>query len=172
MTKPVFILVAGVNGAGKSTLYSVYPAFFEGSIRLNADEILRDFGGDWRVTSDNAKAMRMEVNMIKQYFQEKTSFHMETTLAGNAHSHLKRINKAKELGYHTIMHYIRLDSAEEAISRVHDRVNKGGHGVESEVIRKRYESSLSNFEVLKDKVDEVFIWENKDKEGFELVNQF
>ncbi|MEQ9764692.1 zeta toxin family protein [Streptococcus sp. ZJ151] len=168
MTKPVFIIVAGVNGAGKSTLYSVFPTFFEGSTRLNADEILRGFGGDWRIASDNAKAMRMEVKLIKKYFQDKTSFHMETTLAGNAHSHLKRLNKAKELGYHTVMHYIRLDSAEEAIKRVKNRVRKGGHGVDDDLIRKRYKSSLQNFEVLKNKFDEVYVWENFSGKGFKL----
>ncbi|WP_438834794.1 zeta toxin family protein [Streptococcus pluranimalium] len=168
MKKPAFIVVAGVNGAGKSTLYSVFPTFFENSIRLNADEILKSLGGDWRRDSDNAKAMRMEVKLIKQYFQEKTSFHMETTLAGNAHSHSKRINKAKELGYYTIMHYIRIDSAEEAIKRVKNRVRKGGHGVDNDVIRKLYKSSLQNFEVLKNEFDDVYVWDNLSEEGFKL----
>lgn len=41
MSKPVYIVVAGVNGAGKSTLYRAFPELFSGTKRLNADEILR-----------------------------------------------------------------------------------------------------------------------------------
>ncbi|WP_277281140.1 zeta toxin family protein [Streptococcus hyointestinalis] len=78
--KPQFIIVAGINGAGKSTLYKVSPFWFEDSIRLNADEILRKFGGDWRNKKDTSKAMRIEVEMIKDAFNQRASFHIETTL--------------------------------------------------------------------------------------------
>ena len=43
-----YIIVAGINGAGKSTLYRGFPYLFENTIRINADEILRGFGGDWK----------------------------------------------------------------------------------------------------------------------------
>ena len=43
-----FTIVAGVNGAGKSTLYQLDPDL-KCENRVNADEILKEFGGDWKV---------------------------------------------------------------------------------------------------------------------------
>jgi hypothetical protein len=34
---------------------------FDKTIRINADEILRQMGGDWHKDSDNLKAMREEI---------------------------------------------------------------------------------------------------------------
>ena len=45
--KPQYIIVAGINGAGKSTLYDTFPILFDKTKRINADEILRQMGGDW-----------------------------------------------------------------------------------------------------------------------------
>lgn len=59
--KPQYIIVAGINGAGKSTLYDTFPILFDKTKRTNADEILRQMGGDWHKDSDNLKAMREEI---------------------------------------------------------------------------------------------------------------
>lgn len=45
---PSMFVIAGVNGAGKSTLYEVHPELFSNTERINADEVLRQSGGDWR----------------------------------------------------------------------------------------------------------------------------
>ena len=54
---PLMLIVAGVNGAGKSTLYEVHPELFSNTERINADEVLRQSGGDWKNPNDNFKAM-------------------------------------------------------------------------------------------------------------------
>lgn len=46
--KNKYVIVAGINGAGKSTLYRLQPELFENTTRINADEILKQMGGDWR----------------------------------------------------------------------------------------------------------------------------
>lgn len=60
--KPQYIIVAGINGAGKSTLYDTFPSLFDKTKRINADELLRQMGGDWHKDSDNLKAMKEEIN--------------------------------------------------------------------------------------------------------------
>lgn len=171
MSKPLFIILAGVNGSGKSTLCVSRPGYFKNITRVNADEILKSFGGNWRNYADNAKAMRIEVARIKDLFENRKSFYMETTLAGNAHSHIKRITKAKALGYQVIIHYITVSSPEMAIERVTHRVKHNGHGIPDDVIRRRYYSSKSNFELVKKYADIVYEWDNSNKNGFVTVNK-
>lgn len=50
MTK-YYTVYAGVNGAGKSTLYRMQDEINDEK-RVNSDEILRSFGGDWRNEHD------------------------------------------------------------------------------------------------------------------------
>ncbi len=170
MRKPQFIIVAGINGAGKSTLYQVSPFLFDGSLRLNADEILRQFGGNWKEPSDTFKAMRREVELINDAFSTKASFHIETTLSGNSKGHIKRINKAHELGYQVTLHYVYLDNVETAVTRVKHRVALGGHGIEEDVIRKRYPRSIANLNNIKGLVDDYYIWDNSNN-GYVLTEE-
>ena len=90
---PSMFVIAGVNGAGKSTLYEVHPELFSNTERLNADEVLRQSGGDWRNPNDNFKAMKEVVSAINTLIATKTSFHWETTLSGNFHSLEKLFSK-------------------------------------------------------------------------------
>lgn len=93
--------------------------------------------------------------------------HIETTLAGNGKTHLELINRAKANGYQTTLVYISLDNAETAIQRVTERVAKGGHGVESKLIIKRFKQSLENLPVIASRCDQILIYDNTIK--MELV---
>lgn len=64
MRKNKYIIVAGINGAGKSTLYRLQPELFSDTQRINADEILKNMGGNWRNPTDNLKAMREEIKIL------------------------------------------------------------------------------------------------------------
>lgn len=158
--KKQYILIAGVNGAGKSTLYLSHPEFFKGTLRLNADEILQENNGDWRIVADTMKSMRELIGRMNHYFEEGTSFHHETTLAGNVHGYQKRLKQAKRLGYETTLIYLYLADADLAVERVAKRVAKGGHGVEEAVIRRRYEQSIKHFKELHPQFDNVFVLDN------------
>lgn len=90
---PLMLIVAGVNGAGKSTLYEVHPELFSNTERINADEVLKQSGGDWKNPNDNFKAMKEVLVKINTLIATKTSFHWETTLSGNFHSLEKLLKK-------------------------------------------------------------------------------
>lgn len=48
-------------------------------------------------------------------------------------------------GYHIILMFVYLATADENVARVRDRVRKGGHHVPEADIRRRYLRSKSNF---------------------------
>lgn len=159
--------MAGVNGSGKSTFYDTFPDFFMDTKRINSDEILRSNGWDWRKMSDNMKAMREVIQLMNHAIENRISFHQETTLSGQGQK--KWIEKAKQNGFEVILLYVGLKDADLAIERVQQRVAKGGHGIPQETIRKRFQQSLKNLELIASLCDRVEIYDNTD--GFTVVYQ-
>ena len=156
---PTYTIFAGVNGAGKTTLYStLIQENHDFGVRVNSDEIVISSGGDWRDKSDQAKAMKMAVKLIKDCMNKGISFNQETTLTGK--SMINNILKAKKLGYKIIMNYVGLSSPELAIQRVAHRVSMGGHGIPEEDIKRRYYVSLSKLRELMPLIDELYIYDN------------
>ncbi len=155
--KQEYILFAGVNGAGKTTLFRCF-SYEEKPLRVNSDEILIEQGGDWRNAADQGAAMKEAVRRMREYMDKKASFQQETTLTGS--SILPTIRKAKEAGYCVKMYYVGLESADLAVERVAQRVQKGGHGIKEEDIRRRYEHSLKNLKKAILLCDFVRIYDN------------
>ena len=139
--KPQYIIIGGVNGAGKSTLYRTNPQIFGATRRLNAD-------------------MRDTVQDLRQALAAGESIHQETTLAGNAKSFQNLIDRAHAQGYEVTLLYVTLNSADIAVDRVAARVAKGGHGVDEADIRRRYDSSHANLQVLASSVDILRVFDN------------
>lgn len=173
------IIVAGINGAGKSTLYRARPELFTDTKRLNADEILQQMGGDWRKNSDNFKAMRLEVKQLHEALANRESVHVETTLAGHAKSQLNLIEKAHQNDYEVTLVYVAVNNAETAIKRVNERVELGGHGIDPELIKKRYKQSNDNLPKVAYYADNVLIFDNSKRftsvyqreKGVEIKNE-
>lgn len=164
----VYTIFAGVNGVGKTTLYKVGKNVFADQKRVNSDEILKEKKGDWKNGIDQAEAMKEAVRRIKQYLDEGISFNQETTLAGNGI--IQNMKKAKEKGFTVVMFYVGLASNDLAVERVASRVRKGGHGINEEDIRRRYEISLKNLKSAIGICDEVHIYDNT--EDFRQVASF
>jgi len=163
MLENKYIIVAGINGTEKSTLYQLQPKLFSGTKRINADEILRDFGGNWKSAVDNIKAMKKEVQLLHEALQNKISIHVETTLAGTGKSQLRLIDEAHKNGFNVTLLYVTLNSADKAIDRVSQRVEKGGHGIPSDLIKERYMQSNRNLLEVALKSDNVYVYDNSDK---------
>jgi predicted ABC-type ATPase len=70
------------------------------------------------------------------------SFVIETVLSSDKYKPILRTALAK--GFLVLFVYVVLDSVEEAIGRVADRVHHGGHDVPVEKIRSRWPRSLAN----------------------------
>ena len=157
-----FYIFAGVNGSGKSTLYKTnfLNKDIKNSIRINTDEIVYSFG-DWKNSIDQIKAGKMAIQLRNKCFLEEKSFNEETTLTGK--TILKIINKAKDLGYKIHLYYIGIDNPEIAKERVKNRIARGGHGISSNLIEKRYYESLQNLEKIIYQCDSIEIYDNSKK---------
>lgn len=159
MDEKIYTLIAGINGAGKSTFYKENLLSNENII--NPDEILLNMGGDWRNTQDQFKAGKIAVKQIKDCMEQGVSFFQETTLGGK--STLRTIDLAKSKSYKINMFYVSVDSSEIAKTRVHNRVINGGHGIDENLIEKRFITSLETLEEAIPKCDKVWLYDNTEK---------
>ena len=92
---------------------------------------------------------------------------IESTLSGK---YLKNvINKAKEKDFKIVLIYLFLETEDENISRVRNRVLNGGHDVPLEDIKRRYFRSRNLFwNTYKDMVDKWMLFFNGD-DNYELI---
>jgi predicted ABC-type ATPase len=70
-------------------------------------------------------------------------FGFETTLSGR--TYLELIRHLRQRGYEVHLFFLWLPTVELAMSRILDRVSKGGHDVPESVVRRRFDRSIHNF---------------------------
>lgn len=97
----------------------------------------------------------------KHLLLKRISFSFESVMSHS--SKLYELKLAKELGYKTYLYFICIDNPEVNISRVKNRVSLGGHSVDEEKIRKRYESTLENLYPAMQLVDKAYLFDNSDQ---------
>jgi|WetSurMetagenome_2_1015567.scaffolds.fasta_scaffold60554_4 predicted ABC-type ATPase/DNA-binding XRE family transcriptional regulator len=153
------IIIAGPNGAGKTTFAGEFlPKEADCPIFINADLIatgLSPFDPD-RV---EIKAGRLMLEEIFNHISCNDSFAFETTLSGRMYA--KHIKLWQKQGYTIKLFFLRLNSPELAMARVHQRVREGGHNVPEQTIRRRFTAGMRNFEeIYKPIVDEWALYDN------------
>lgn len=79
---------------------------------------------------------------MKELLASNKSVAFETTAAGT--NYLKYLREAKRKGYEIGLMFLWLSSPEQAIQRVKERVEQGGHDVPAETVRRRYYSGQKN----------------------------
>jgi predicted ABC-type ATPase len=140
---PYLVILAGPNGAGKSTSApSVIRDLLAVGAFVNADEIARGLSG-FDSESVAFQAGRVMLQRLDELFEQHADFAFETTLASRSFAPFVR--ECREVGYHARLVYVWLNSADLCIERVKARVQSGGHFVEDEIVRRRYDRSLRNF---------------------------
>jgi predicted ABC-type ATPase len=137
--KPTLYIIAGCNGAGKTTFAKVFLPEEVKCLRfLNADEIARGLS-PLAPQRGTLRAVRILLGEIHASLKRRETFALESTLAGK--SHITLLRHALRAGYETELHYLRLDTPQQAIARVQQRVLTGGHDVpEADIIRRFYRS--------------------------------
>lgn len=138
------IIIAGPNGAGKTTFArSFLPAEAQCPRFINADLIAAGLS-PFAPEAAAIKAGRLMLQEIASCTSKGENFAFETTLSGLAY--LRHIQEWKNQGYHVTLFFLSLPSAEMAINRVAERVKQGGHHIPEDVIRRRFEAGIKNFE--------------------------
>lgn len=127
------IVFAGPNGSGKSTITNLLrPA---GIDYINADEIKKALH-----CSDLEAAQQAEKDR-EEHLASGLDFCFETVLS--TERNLLLLQRAKEQNYFIRSHYIITADPSINVSRVHQRVENGGHGVPDEKVIARYYRSAN-----------------------------
>ena len=137
------IIIAGPNGAGKTTFAFEYlPNEADCPVFINADLMAAGLS-PFRPATAAIRAGRLMLEEINAHARTGKSFAFETTLAGRGY--VKKIKQWRADGYTVRVIFLSLETPEEAIARVAQRVHRGGHAVPEDVIRRRFHAGLRNF---------------------------
>lgn len=155
---PTIYILAGPNGAGKTTFASSFlPTFAICREFLNADLIAAGLA-PFAPESQSIRASELMLGRIDELVAANATFSFETTLA--ARSYRTSVIEWRRLGYHVVLYFIWLPSAEMAIQRVAKRVREGGHNIPEAVIRRRYARGLHNlFDLYISVVSKTFVYD-------------
>ena len=135
-------IISGPNGAGKTTAsYTVLPKILNCKEFVNADEIARGLS-PFNPEGTAIEAGKLMLKRIDELLQKEESFSIETALS--TRSYFKLVETAHQKGYNVTLLYFWLESPEQAIERVAERVSKGGHNIPKDVIIRRYWAGLNN----------------------------
>ncbi|WP_202703471.1 zeta toxin family protein [Flavobacterium sp. UGB4466] len=158
MKKNLYI-IAGCNGAGKTTTsFTILPDILNCKEFVNADEIAKGLS-PFQPEKVSFEAGRIMLNRINDLLIIKENFAFETTLATK--SYKSKIIDAQKNNYIVTLLFFWLQNVDLAIERVRTRVLEGGHNIETETIRRRYQNGIKNlFEIYLPIVDEVMIFDN------------
>lgn len=157
-----YTLIAGVNGTGKSSLRGVLEGqgIILGRI-IDADLIAKE---------NNLGILQAGKEAIKQIndcLNINVSFTQETTLAGNRIE--KTLKQVRKQGYDVVMYYIGLNSSQESINRIKNRVLKGGHNIPTDDVLRRFNNRIEAIKRVLPYCDEVIFYDNEN--GFVKVGE-
>lgn len=157
-----FTILGGVNGAGKSTLAGVLASVSDdfGTL-VDADKLALQYGG-------KLEGGRQAVRLIDECIQSGGDLTQETTLSGGKTA--RTIAEARENGYFIRLYYVALNTAEESLLRIKNRVAKGGHDIPEDTVRRRFAKRFDDLLRILPLVDEGVFFDNEN--GFVHVADY
>jgi predicted ABC-type ATPase len=135
-------MIAGPNGAGKTTLTLELIKDREVLYEfINADEIAKGLA-PLNPESVALAASKLMILRLKELLNSHKSFAFETTASGT--NYIKHLKEAKKRGYEIRLVFLWLATPKQAIKRVAQRVEQGGHHVPKDTIIRRYHLGVKN----------------------------
>ena len=158
-----YTIIGGVNGVGKSSFTGVLKErSTDLGIIIDVDKITAELGAG--ALAGGKAALRK----INECIDKGVSFTQETTLSGRKTEGTAK--QVKDLGYHIRLFYIGLDSAEESLSRIENRVKRGGHDIPHDDVIRRFEGRWEAVAKILPYCDEAEFYDNDN--GFVLVAEY
>lgn len=159
----VYTIIGGVNGTGKSSL--------TGMLRTERTDLGIVVDPD-RCTvlcnGDEYEGGKLAVSQIENALNEGVNFTQETTLSGG---YPKRLcSRAKDAGYYIRLYYVGLDTLEESLHRIENRVAHGGHNIPETDVRSRFAHRFQDVGKILPYCDEAKFFDNNN--GFMLVAEY
>lgn len=158
-----YTIIAGVNGVGKSSLTGV--------LRAERSDLGYVVDVDKLAIEKHCSAIeagKLALTKINDYLDKSLSFSQETTLSGIRIT--KTVRLAKDKGYRVRLFYIGLNSYEESVKRIQNRVAKGGHNIEERDVDRRYRKRFDDLIKVLPYCDEVHFFDNEN--GFVEVAEY
>ena len=84
----------------------------------------------------------------------------------SGHRVFNTVKKEIEKGYYIRLYYVGLNTVEESISRIENRVRKGGHNIPDEDVIRRFGKSFEDLSMILPYCDEATFYDNEN--GFLL----
>jgi predicted ABC-type ATPase len=153
------VIIAGPNGAGKTTFAAAFlPMEADCPEFINADLLARGLS-PFAAEKAAIRAGKLMLREIAGRVDAGESFAFETTLSGM--NYARHIPQWRKAGYYVKLIFLSLPSAEMAVARVRSRVLQGGHNIPEEVVRRRFDAGLRNFNrVYRPLVDSWVLYDN------------
>ena len=158
-----YTIIGGVNGVGKPSFTGLLKEQRSDlGIIIDVDRITAELGG-------NALAGgKAALKKIQDCIDKGVSFTQETTLSGRKTEATAR--QVKDLGYCVRLFYIGLDSAEESLSRIENRIKRGGHDIPRDDVIRRFAGRWEAVAKVLPYCDEADFYDNDN--GFVLVAEY
>lgn len=159
----LYTIIGGVNGVGKSSFTGVLKGQRSDLGRIiDVDKITAQLGGDMLAGGKES------IRRIDDALSKGLSFTQETTLAGFRTERTAR--KARELGYSVRLFYVGLDTAQESVERIKNRVKRGGHDIPHDDVLRRFGGRWEAVEKVLPYCDVAEFYDNDN--GFVLVAEY
>ena len=158
----LYTIIGGVNGCGKSSLTGALKAERSDlGLLIDVDKLAAQLGSP-------VEGGKAAVRKIDECLEKGISFTQETTLSGARTE--RTIRRAKERGYTIRLYYIGLDTMEESLGRIANRVAKGGHDIPKEDVERRFQSRFTDVLRVLPYCDEARFFDNDN--GFVDVAEY
>ena len=158
----IYTIIGGVNGCGKSSLTGALKAERSDlGLLIDVDKLAAQLGSP-------VEGGKAAVRKIDECLEKGISFTQETTLSGARTE--RTIRRAKERGYTIRLYYIGLDTMEESLGRIANRVAKGGHDIPREDVERRFQSRFADVLRILPYCDEARFFDNDN--GFVEVAEY
>ena len=158
----LYTIIGGGNGCGKSSLTGALKAERSDlGLLIDVDKLAAQLGSP-------VEGGKAAVRKIDECLEKGISFTQETTLSGARTE--RTIRRAKERGYTIRLYYIGLDTMEESLGRIANRVAKGGHDIPKEDVERRFQSRFTDVLRVLPYCDEARFFDNDN--GFVEVAEY
>ena len=158
-----YTIIGGVNGTGKSSLTGVLKAQLNdlGQI-IDVDRITAQSGGN------PIEGGKIALARIEECLRKGVCFTQETTLSG--HKTENTAARAQEQGYYIRLYYVALNSPEECLQRIENRVKHGGHNIREQDVYRRFAGRWEALKAILPYCNEVHLFDNYN--GFVEVAEY
>jgi len=158
-----YTIIGGVNGTGKSSFTGVLATqALDLGVVIDVDKITAAAG------VAPIEGGKIALRSIRECIAKGVSFTQETTLSGYRAE--KTALDARARGYYVRLYYIGLDTPEECLKRIENRVARGGHSISGDDVLRRFAGRWSAVKRIIPHCDEARFFDNDN--GFTEVAEY